>query len=1094
MPNNINELSPNFRDFLLNRNIVADTVSNNGLESLLNGIGLPTTISNYNQNVQAGVDILVDGVHYKDLNVINNKFQVDEEQHTLAEIYNLPGTQEPSNVLTDGSDYQNLNLRRNIFRADEQYYSDASIILNSTYQPSTQQDSYLDENGHLNVGGPSTEAYDIVGSLLNGGGIGFDPNGGGAVPNYDVRTTLAGRVLTGAGVINDTKMGQLNSQYLISALANNATFNVQEETIGNLNLNPLSIIMGNDIIKANYTITVARTTFGKIFDIFEKILGFERPISIIDNAASIFGHENNWVSSLESSQSLIKNTGKGQVLRLFYNLGANSDKNFIGDKRFGYAPMYEDDRTQRGINQGVYSGGTYPKIAKDFNEDGNLYNVDYSDDGQIDFIWTDNRFNNPLSTTVPGTEQDPKPQTMLGAHSFKQPKGLLYKTKELFKEGKIRTLTSGHFLTEDDSNVRISKGSAVRGEDNTFCRTWTPYDRYGKVEDLQKHEGLDGVSRQKDGKYEGFSVLDDNGFVKIGSYGDDDVKRYMFSIENLAWIGQTDKLLESEKGDGDRLTGHKGRIMWFPPYDMSFNETTSVNWDKNNFIGRGEPVYTYNNTERTGNLSWKIVIDHPNYMNFMKGKSDGEIASFFAGCKDIDEIWKGITTQEERDKEEIKKHRPITEVVDDEKIGSTNFNLYFANDSSVVNTLYEDGLIDHDENFEIDDGSDGRGYGLLTTYGDNGTPYVDNTNFGLNSNFTTDFLTNLQTSFKEKCKYCKINIKGYASEQGNVDNNLILSKNRSESIKTWFLANILESDDEFRDRRIKIDTVGAGETGSGCSESDSRDKKECKEARYVAINIEYSPELKDEAKPTIPKVSTNSNAVDSTSFNYSKFYNEGHYFKKLAQTDPTVFNSISEKIAFFQPAFHAITPEGFNSRLTFLQQCTRQGPTLNETIKNPSNLAFGRPPVCILRIGDFYNTKIIIDNMAFDYEPMVWDLNPEGVGVQPMIVTVNMSFAFIGGSSLNSPINKLQNAVTFNYFANTEIYDPRAEKVSIGHEPTEKEPGDGRLVKGVFPSTENILEDSDKSSGVNNDNPTTVANQEAIAENEAIINVDDIPQ
>jgi hypothetical protein len=106
----------------------------------------------------------------------------------------------------------------------------------------------------------------------------------------------------------------------------------------------------------------------------------------------------------------------------------------------------------------------------------------------------------------------------------------------------------------------------------------------------------------------------------------------------------------------------------------------------------------------------------------------------------------------------------------------------------------------------------------------------------------------------------------------------------------------------------------------------------------------------------------------------------------------------------------------------------RQGPTLGASeTNNPNNLAFGRPPVCILRIGDFYHTKIIIENLNFSFEPLVWDLNPEGVGVQPMIANVTMSFKFIGASTLMGPLNKLQNALSFNYFANAQVYDPRAD-------------------------------------------------------------------
>jgi hypothetical protein len=44
-----------------------------------------------------------------------------------------------------------------------------------------------------------------------------------------------------------------------------------------------------------------------------------------------------------------------------------------------------------------------------------------------------------------------------------------------------------------------------------------------------------------------------------------------------------------------------------------------------------------------------------------------------------------------------------------------------------------------------------------------------------------------------------------------------------------------------------------------------------------------------------------------------------------------------------------------------------------------------------------------------------------------MIASVSLSFDFIGGSGLKEPINRLQNALSFNYYANTEMYDERAE-------------------------------------------------------------------
>ena len=167
---------------------------------------------------------------------------------------------------------------------------------------------------------------------------------------------------------------------------------------------------------------------------------------------------------------------------------------------------------------------------------------------------------------------------------------------------------------------------------------------------------------------------------------------------------------------------------------------------------------------------------------------------------------------------------------------------------------------------------------------------------------------------------------------------------------------------------------------------------------------------------------------------------EGEFFERLSTESPLMRNKISEKIKYFDPAFHSISPEGFNARLTFLEQCMRQGPTVSNMdlyqhgVKTADNLAFGRAPVCILRLGDFYYTKIIITNIQKNYEPLVWDLNDEGIGVMPMIADITISFNFVGGSDIEGPISRLQNAVSFNYYANTGVYDNRSEMVHYNEE------------------------------------------------------------
>jgi hypothetical protein len=161
--------------------------------------------------------------------------------------------------------------------------------------------------------------------------------------------------------------------------------------------------------------------------------------------------------------------------------------------------------------------------------------------------------------------------------------------------------------------------------------------------------------------------------------------------------------------------------------------------------------------------------------------------------------------------------------------------------------------------------------------------------------------------------------------------------------------------------------------------------------------------------------------------------NECDYFEVLKAENPFIYDSIKEKIKYFQPAFHSTTPEGLNSRLTFLQQCMRPGETIptigtnGEKLYNDAlNTSFGAPPIMVLRVGDFYNTKIVPTSLSFTYDK-TFDMNPEGIGFQPMIVDVNLSFNFVGGSGLAAPIDTLQNALTFNYYANTEMYDERAE-------------------------------------------------------------------
>jgi len=172
-------------------------------------------------------------------------------------------------------------------------------------------------------------------------------------------------------------------------------------------------------------------------------------------------------------------------------------------------------------------------------------------------------------------------------------------------------------------------------------------------------------------------------------------------------------------------------------------------------------------------------------------------------------------------------------------------------------------------------------------------------------------------------------------------------------------------------------------------------------------------------------------------------FSECDYFEVLKKENPMVFDSIRDKIKYFNPTFHSTTPEGLNARLTFLNQCVRPGQSIpvigtdgRPKTNDALNTSFGTPPVLVLRIGDFYHTKIIPTSLGITYDPLIYDMNPEGIGVQPMIAKISLGFNFIGGHGLKEPVDQLQNALSFNYYANTEVYDERSTATDIESQTT----------------------------------------------------------
>ena len=665
----------------------------------------------------------------------------------------------------------------------------------------------------------------------------------------------------------------------------------------------------------------------------------------------------------------------------------------------------------------------------------------------------------------------------------------------------------------NDGTREMTKGSRVyKYEDQTtgeikgmeYCRVFTKDIPYFSNDEIQKSEGITTQNRRFS-----YSILDNTYNLNIAPWRDNEstniqdnkVKKYMFSIENLAWRTSSrpgftyQDLPHCERGPNN------GRIMWFPPYDMKVNEQNSASWTSNEFLGRPEPIFTYNNTTRNGSLSWKIVVDHPSILNAIVDKElAGENAqkvndivdSFFAGCrkydiyelasrfpqftyKDIYDIvteTENITDYEYYSNEIQSTQITTTDPVIEEYtpvISETDyqFEFYFDND---IPGPQNANSVTTSENYSnsLQEYINQKPLYLISADEDQKTP-VSNffDSFIVGTSGRTQELAGKIKEAIDKGATVNIQLQGSASSPNSNNYNLSLSKRRVDAIKKYILSF---SDLNRHTDKLNISEVSSGENvtvtpgaGSGqeinCSEELTGNNQiysisamGCRAVRFSTTIQEVPPEPNPEdLEPIIEETIITSTVTGKTEVQRTvesdavrqkqnvakiivkKLLTECDYFNMMKEDSPQVYEGIKEKIKYFQPAFHSMTPEGLNSRLTFLQQCLRPGdtiPVIGEDGK-PSkgdikNTSFGAPPICVLRIGDFYHTKIAINQMSINYEPLTFDLNPEGIGVQPMIADVNMSFYFIGGQGLKEPVSRLQNALSFNYFGNTEVYDERS--------------------------------------------------------------------
>jgi len=702
----------------------------------------------------------------------------------------------------------------------------------------------------------------------------------------------------------------------------------------------------------------------------------------------------------------------------------------------------------------------------------------------------------------------------------------------------------------NDGYREITKGSRVLkyigsiGQEvgTEYCRVFTKDVPYLQYNDLQKRNGM-----TTEGRKFAYSVMDKTWNLNIypnkqeggqdstnliGTNSTAYAKKYMFSLENLAWrTSNTPGYSVSDLAVCERGP-NGGRVMWFPPYGLTFSESVSANWKNTDFIGRPEPIYTYNNTSRTGSLTWKIVVDHPSVLNVLvdkvlknetnKTRIDSIIDSFFAGCRtyDLYELAKKYVTINPNDLYELQQMISSKEMTKEQltytvetltsgakstsgiqPIAPNNTKIQFSDFNNLA-FYFDNDIPKQDENV-LNYSSEYTSYSgnvLSGNYTKQGTAAVTQSFFNsvVKSNYEKiqKLCVEIGMALKNNDGNISIIIDATCSAPATSSYNKLLATRRINAAIQYFATNIntakyynnrlliksgtnfgeessvLQYDEQTKDftKGTKVKCTDNPNTKGGDSMSSTEvyttNAMACRRA-YITIDdsklnqTQPQPNAQPVQQQTtnvihgvLTPVTTTVQQVEQkyverdniTKRVLRSLLSECNYFESIKEDSPMVYDNLKEKLKFFQPGFHSMTPEGLNTRLTFLQQCMRPGDTI-PTIKtvgqtnelqynNATNTAFGAPPVLVLRIGDFYNTKIIPTGLQLAYEEL--DINPEGIGIQPMIANVTMSFNFVGGSGLKESVDKLQNALTFNYYANTEMYDDRADVTDLSYKVIDK--------------------------------------------------------
>ena len=787
---------------------------------------------------------------------------------------------------------------------------------------------------------------------------------------FDFSNTVIGRVIG-----PNTPIAKIGNKALINLYTQQVRSTIVRKNLPKINMG--NLFTGKELFEKNidYTITKENSS-----NIQEKIFNALKDYSGINSSI------NPIPSNVTTSDLISKYTGKAQVDTLSSLLSQNIYYNNFGVLSVDNSKLLNGSEKERidGIIP-LKTKGIKATLLNKFNliGDNNIYFNNFFSNKYESKVYATTSTTGDTINQQDINQQFGNPTTDftwgINNTDVSNSKGLLGYTNAIFQ-----TLNLENKATFNKTVSQITVNGKTYYNGNQY-RSYNFNDQYDSISKSLRSTG--NLRKNSAIQYSPIPKFIYKNNSENGTTND-----VMFSIENLA-IDSKNLLNPNEIGPNG------GRIMWFIPSIETLTEDVTPDVTPIKILGRGEPIYTYANTDRKLTIAFEMMVDYVKELIDVRSYEEFQNKIYQNGLLNLTNkentnlsILLNESTKLKREKELIEDRKKYINQNPEIVFNNLPITLYYYNNSSTVEIT-------------IPENSGFQNYlkSLFNKIQESLNEYEYQT-FEIRTKSTVCDLLSQNENVNDLSDKRSNNFKSFLEMYIDLVYPNLLSKIKIliEKPLQNSLVELSTSDtiDFILSPTYKNSIITAVIATPFTEENFNKD--------IEAINQELQ-ELNDR------RTNENNNKVFTDLTDYSK---------------NTTVNSTQNKILTktIQNGLMSYTPEDLYKRLTFLHQCTRQGSTkiytnTNQTSENNkiSNSVFGRPPVIVFKLGDMYNTKAMITSMSLSFENdrHMWDLNPEGYGVQKMGCKVNLSMNLIGGSSMDGPKSHILNGESRRFYANS---------------------------------------------------------------------------